>query len=144
VALYSGVVLGGADGKWDRELSEFTKHLGIAYQIQNDLKDVEGDTDNKVTTAGDILKGRPTLLFAMALEAAEPAEKAELLQAAREAEKTTIPLARLRDIYYRHEVPLQAALLADNQRARAMKAVAAVDHEGLRALFTFLSATLLD
>ena len=141
VALYSGVVLGGQDGKWDRELSEFTKHLGIAYQVQNDLKDVEGDLDNKVTSCGDIMKGRPTILFSMALEAATPEEREELLQAAREAEKSTVPLERIRDIYFRHEVPLQAALLADNQRVRAMKAVENVDHEGLQALFTFLSAT---
>lgn len=144
VALYSGVVLGGGDGKWDKELSEFTKHLGIAYQVQNDLKDVEGDVGNKVTSCGDIMKGRPTILFAMALEAATPEEREELLMAAREAEKSTVPLARIRDIYFKHEIPLQAALLADNQRARAMKAVEGVDHLGMQALFTFLGATLLE
>jgi geranylgeranyl pyrophosphate synthase len=90
------------------------------------------------------MKGRPTILFSMALEAATPEEREELLKAAREAEKSTVPLERIRDIYFRHEVPLQAALLADNQRVRAMKAVENVDHEGLRALFTFLSATLLE
>jgi geranylgeranyl diphosphate synthase, type II len=144
VALYSGVVLGGADGRWDKELSEFTKHLGIAYQIQNDVKDVEGDTDNKVTTCGDILKGRPTVLYAMALEAAAPDEKSDLLQAAKEAEKSTVPLTRLREIYFKHEIPLQAALLADQQRGRAMQSVENVEHGGMRALFTFLSATLLE
>ena len=144
VALYSGVVLGEGDGKWDKELSEFAKHLGVAYQIQNDLKDVEGDTQNKTLACGDILKGRPTLLFAMALEAAADNERADLLQAAREGAQTKIPLERLREIYFKHEIPLQAALLADNQRARAMKAVDGVDHDGMHALFTFLAATLLD
>ena len=144
VALYSGVVLGEGDLKWEKELSEFAKHLGVAYQIQNDLKDIEGDTANKVTTCGDIMKGRPTLLFSMALQAATDEEKADLIKAAVEGGETTVRLERLRDIYYKHEIPLQAALLADNQRARAMKAVEAVNHDGLHALFTFLSATLLD
>ena len=143
-ALYSGVVLGGAASTWDNELSEFSKHLGVAYQIQNDLKDVEGDIANKVSVCGDILKGRPTLLFAMALEAANAGEKADLLQAAREGPETSVKLERLKEIYFKHEIPLQAALLADNQRARAMQAVENVKHDGLMALFTFLAATLLD
>lgn len=143
-ALHAGVVLGGADEKWERELTEFSKHLGVAYQIQNDLKDVEGDRDNKVAICGDILKGRPTLLFALALESGTDEEKADLLKAAREGPETSVKLERLKEIYFKHEIPLQAALLADNQRARAMKAVEGVQHDGLQSLFTFLSATLLD
>jgi len=143
-ALYSGIVLGGADGKWDRELSEFAKHLGVAYQIQNDLKDVSGDEENKVDVCGDILKGRPTLLFAMALEAADETERAALLQAAREGPQTTVKLETLKDIYFKHEIPSQADMLALNQRRRAMHAVREIEHDGLQSLFTFLAATLLD
>jgi geranylgeranyl pyrophosphate synthase len=143
-ALYSGVVLAGHEGKWDDALSEFSKHIGVAYQIQNDLKDVEGDIDNKVAACGDILKGRPTLLFALAVEAADESEKAELLRAAREGAQTSVPLERLREIYFKYEIPSQAAMLAMHQRTRAMKAVEGIEHEGLHALFTFLAATLLD
>lgn len=144
VALYAGLVLGDGDLKWEKELSEFAKHLGVAYQIQNDLKDVEGDIQNKVAVCGDIMKGRPTLLFALALESADADEKADLLKAALEAEKSSVSLERLREIYFKREVPLQAALLADKQRARAMQAVDAISHDGMHALFTFLAATLLD
>ena len=143
-ALYSGVVLAGGDGKWDAELSEFAKHLGVAYQIQNDLKDVSGDEENKVALCGDILKGRPTLLFAMALEAADETERAALLQAAREGPQTSVKLETLKDIYFKHEIPSQAEMLANNQRRRAMQAVRGIDHDGLQSLFTFLAATLLD
>ena len=143
-ALYSGVVLAGMDGKWDAELSEFSKHLGVAYQIQNDLKDVSGDEENKVDLCGDILKGRPTLLFAMALESADETERAALLQAAREGPQTTVKLDALKNIYFKHEIPSQAEMLAVHQRRRAMQAVRNVDHDGMQALFTFLAATLLD
>jgi len=155
-ALYAGVVLGGGDGPWDAALSEFCKHLGVAYQIQNDLKDVEGDAPNKVKAGGDILNGRPTLLFALALEAGNEAEKALILRAAREAPDTTAAapdlskdeqakrLHELKEIYFKYEVPLQAAMLADHQRIRALRAVEHVTHDGLQALFTFLTATLLE
>lgn len=143
-ALYSGVVLAGMDGKWDAQLSEFSKHLGVAYQIQNDLKDVAGDEENKVKLCGDILKGRPTLLFAMALESADETERAALLQAAVEGPQTSVKLDTLKDIYFKHEIPSQAEMLANNQRRRAMQAVREIDHDGLQSLFTFLAATLLD
>lgn len=154
-ALYAGAVLAGGDGPYDRELGDFCKHLGVAYQIQNDLQDVGGDEPSKRGACGDILKGRPTLLFALALEAGSEEEQKVLLQAAREApgaEGAPEPdakaqaerLEKLREIYFRHEIPLQAAMLADRQRARALKTVERVPHEGLQALFTFLTATLLE
>ncbi|MCY3023960.1 MAG: polyprenyl synthetase family protein, partial [Planctomycetota bacterium] len=143
-ALYAGIVLADGNGKWDRELAEFTKHLGVAYQIQNDLKDVATGGTSERAACGDILKGRPTLLFALALEAATAAEKADMLQAAREGQATKVTLDRLREIYFRHGIPLLATRLAENQRARALTAVAHIGHDGLRALFTFLAATLLD
>jgi geranylgeranyl pyrophosphate synthase len=90
------------------------------------------------------VRSRPTLLLALALEAANAADKADLLAAANSAPAIPVPLERLRDIYYRHEIPLHATRLADSQRARALQAVASVEHDGLRALFTFLAAALLD
>lgn len=152
-ALYAGTVLAGADGRWDKELSAFCKHLGVAYQIQNDLKDLDEGAGNKVKACGDILKGRPTVLFALALESADEEERALLLNAARAAdseggsdgdEAARKRLESLREIYYRHEAPVQAELLAEGQRQRSMKAVATVEHGGLQALFTFLTATLLE
>ncbi|MCZ7644247.1 MAG: polyprenyl synthetase family protein [Planctomycetota bacterium] len=150
VALYAGVVLGGGDGPRDAALSAFCKHLGVAYQIQNDLKDLEPDPKNKVQACGDILHGRPTLLFALALESADEAQREVLLRAAAEdpealgAEPLQARLETLKELYYRHEVPVQAEMLAEKQRARAMEAVAGIEHAGLQALFTFLTATLLE
>ncbi|MBE7466162.1 MAG: polyprenyl synthetase family protein [Planctomycetes bacterium] len=150
VALYAGVVLGGAAGTWDKEIERFCKHLGVAYQIQNDLKDLQPDPGNKVKACGDILHGRPTILFALALEHADKAQTERLLLSAREEpdapdpEAVQVRLAELREIYYRHEVAVTAELLAEKQRERAMQAVAGIDHGGMQALFTFLTATLLE
>ena len=145
-AFYAGTVLADGDGPYNERLSEFCKHIGIAYQIQNDLKDVEGDKANKVAVGGDILKGRPTLLFALALEAANENEREEMLSTAREdvSVKAAKKLEVLKEIYFKYEIPLHATLLAEQQRGRAMQAIASVDHEGLQALCTFLTATLLE
>lgn len=139
-ALHTGLILGGAEGRWEAEIGEFAKHLGVAYQIQNDLKEF-GTEAPGANGYGDIMRSRPTLLLALALEAASAAEKTELLAAAGGA---SVPLERLREIYRAHGVPAQAAQLAERQRASALEAVASVGHEGLRALFAFLAAALLE
>src|SRR5205807_5637408 len=67
-ALYSGLRLAGPTDKYDKIVAEFSKNLGIAFQIINDLKDWEADSDNNVVAGQDILSARPTLLLALALE----------------------------------------------------------------------------
>ena len=47
---------------------EFSRHLGVAFQILNDLKDWDGDGDNKLVAGQDVLAARPTLLLALALK----------------------------------------------------------------------------
>lgn len=56
-------------------IGEFAKNLGIAFQILNDLGDFDTNSENKVVAGQDVLAGRPTVLLAMALETATPAQK---------------------------------------------------------------------
>src|SRR5258708_28197421 len=49
-------------------VTDFCRHVGVAFQVLNDLKDWEEDSDNKVVVGQDVLAGRPTLLLALALE----------------------------------------------------------------------------
>src|SRR5262249_53654452 len=78
-ALYSGLRLAGPTAKYDKMVGEFSKNMGIAFQILNDLKDWEGDSDNKLVAGQDVLAGRPTLLLALALEALQGPDREELL-----------------------------------------------------------------
>ena len=82
----------------------------------------------------------------MALEASDEEEKKLLLMAAKEGSvgESSVSLKEISDLYYKYEIHLQASMLADQQRERAMQAVQSVKHEGLQALFTFLTATLLE
>src|SRR5207249_2928379 len=78
-ALYAGIRLAGDAAAYEKLVIEFSRQLGIAFQILNDLKDWTPDEDNKLVAGQDVLAARPTLLLALALEAASPAEREELL-----------------------------------------------------------------
>src|SRR5262249_60513148 len=76
-ALYAGLRLAGPADAYEKAVTEFSKNLGVAFQILNDLKDWEGDGDNKRVAGGDVLAARPTLLLAPALEGPPPGGRAE-------------------------------------------------------------------
>ena len=79
-ALYSGVRLAGSADAYEKFIPEFSRNLGVAFQILNDLNDWAGDDHNKLAAGRDALSARPTLLFALALGGAcRSAERAELL-----------------------------------------------------------------
>src|SRR5262249_13904565 len=67
-ALYAGLRLAGPADGYEKMATEFSRHLGVAFQILNDLKDWNGDSDNKLLAGQDVLAARPTLLLALALE----------------------------------------------------------------------------
>ncbi|HVJ80249.1 MAG TPA: polyprenyl synthetase family protein, partial [Planctomycetia bacterium] len=76
-ALYAGCRLAGAvDGIADK-LAVFARHLGVGFQILNDLKDWHGDENNKLLAGQDAIALRPTLLLALALDAAKGATREE-------------------------------------------------------------------
>ena len=71
--------LAGPAEQYEKMVAEFSQNLGVAFQILNDLKDWDGDSDNKLVAGQDVLAGRPTLLLALALEGSAPADREELL-----------------------------------------------------------------
>jgi geranylgeranyl pyrophosphate synthase len=79
-ALLCGLRCAAPLGSLERPLKQLSRHLGIAFQILNDLKDWQGDQDNKLASGLDILGGRPTLLWALALESFNAEQRAELLR----------------------------------------------------------------
>src|SRR5207253_1260754 len=88
-ALYAGLRLAGPAEAYEKMVLEFSRHLGVAFQILNDLKDWQPDSDNKLVAGQDVLAGRPTLLLALALEALAAPERAELLGLLRDASAET-------------------------------------------------------
>ena len=145
-ALYAGVRLAGPAEPHEKVIAEFSKNLGVAFQILNDLKDWEGDSDNKLVAGQDILAARPTLLLALALEAATPAERAELLRLLM-GEAHGLPsvgLEVVRSIFERARVFEKAEKLVEKYRARAEALADETTPSELRELLYFLVDTVLE
>lgn len=78
-SLKLGALLGGAGEGNQQHLYEFGKHLGIAFQVQDDYLDAFGDPEKfGKQVGGDILSNKKTFLLIRALETASPAAKKEL------------------------------------------------------------------
>ena len=144
-AFFTGARLAGSLDPYREPLKLFSRNLGVAFQILNDLKDWEGDDNNKVEAGGDTLQGRPTLLWALALDAHGEAQKAELHQL---ATNTGIPaterLARVRQLYERADVFEKAHRLVDKHQDRAEAIADEIQPDELRRLFYYLIDTVLE
>lgn len=75
-----GAIVGGANASSCDSIYEYGKNLGIAFQLQDDLLDVFGDT-KKVgkINGGDIIANKKTFLLIQALENAEGDTRENLL-----------------------------------------------------------------
>ena len=80
-ALRTGGYIAGANEKEQEALYQYGLHIGLAFQIQDDILDVYGNpkTFGKAI-GGDICCNKKTLLLLTAMETADAETKAELLQ----------------------------------------------------------------
>ncbi|HWI43895.1 MAG TPA: polyprenyl synthetase family protein [Nocardioides sp.] len=77
--LHIGAALAGADEAALALLTDFGLPLGEAFQLRDDLLGVFGDPATTGKPAGDdLVEGKRTVLVALALEAASPADAARL------------------------------------------------------------------
>jgi geranylgeranyl pyrophosphate synthase len=141
-ALYTGVRLAGPAAPYQEAISQFARHLGVAFQILNDLKDWDGDRHNKLAAGGDVLGGRPTILWALALDSALPEVRAELHSLVSRPGPETF--ARVRKLYEQAGVFEKAARLVDKYQERAEAVADEVQPDELRRLFYYLIDTVLE
>lgn len=145
-ALYTGIRLAGSAASYAEPIRTFSRNLGVAFQILNDLSDWQGDENNKLSAGGDTLGGRPTLLFALALERLAGDEAAELLELC--SPLNTAPaaprLARVRQIYQQTGAFEAAHRLVDKHQQRAEEVADAIEPVSLRRLFYYLVDTVLE
>jgi geranylgeranyl pyrophosphate synthase len=144
-ALLSGVRLAGPMTDYVKPLKTFARNMGVAFQILNDLKDWQGDQDNKCGIGGDLLGGRPTLLWALALEGLDPADQEELLSLVEDnARSDQYRLQRTRQLYQKADVFQKAYRLIDKHQERAEAVADEIQVEELRRLLYYLVDTVLD
>jgi geranylgeranyl diphosphate synthase type II len=152
-ALYSGLRLAGPAEAYEKMVTDFSRHLGVAFQILNDLKDWDGDSDNKLIAGQDALAGRPTLLLALALEGLAGADKEAIVAILNVERSLQEPgsqsvdqdtVARLRTLFTKAQVFDKADKLVEKYRARAEAIADEATPTELRELLYYLVDTVLD
>jgi geranylgeranyl pyrophosphate synthase len=116
----------------------FARHLGVGFQILNDLKDWQGDNDNKMVAGQDATALRPTLLLALAFESADPEQRAELEALIDDRGPASLRAGRLRRVFEACGVFDKAQSLVEKSRARAEALADEVEPDSLRQLLYFL------
>jgi geranylgeranyl diphosphate synthase type II len=146
-ALYAGLRLAGPAEQYEKAVADFSKNLGVAFQVLNDLKDWDGDSDNKLIAGQDVLAARPTLLLALALEGSAPAEREELLallQRGPDQDAAASTLERVRQLFTKAQVFVKAEKLVEKYRARAEAIADDIQPTELRELLYYLVDSVLD
>jgi geranylgeranyl diphosphate synthase, type II len=149
-ALYAGVRLAGPADHYEKMIADFSRNIGVAFQILNDIKDWSGDSDNKLVAGQDVLAARPTLLLALALEGSNPGSKAELLHLIRKsrepyaASRSDAATQRVRELYFAADVFEKADKLVDKFRAKAESLADAVEPTEFRELLYYLVDSVLE
>lgn len=142
-ALYSGLRMAGSADAYEEMIPAFSRHLGVGFQILNDLGDWHGDDHNKLVAGQDALATRPTLLLALAIEAANDEQRVELESLVTGGEPDGFRLGRLRRLFEELRVFEKAESLVEKSRSRAEALADDVESEPLRQLLYFLVDTVL-
>ena len=144
-AVALGIRLAGLAPAEAVDVSRYALHVGTGFQVFNDLKDWAGDLENDRRAAGDLIGGRPTVLWALAIEGLSPTDAEWLFSLAREAGRhgaaeTAVvhAVAEVRKLYERAGVIEKATLIAREQRSLAADTVASCRLRRLREVLEFL------
>lgn len=144
-ALHCGIALAKTREDYRDEMRKFARHVGVAFQILNDLKDWLGDSDNKLSAGNDIIGGRPTVLWALALQNLKEDRKNELIRIANDPDLTAAAkIQRVRSLYLEGGVFEAAQQLVEKYRAKAEEIADEIDPEPFRRLLYYLVDSILE
>lgn len=141
-ALFSGMRLTGPVESYAEAMTAFARHLGTAFQILNDLADWRGDDHNKLLAAGDVLGGRPTVLWALALEGLHGQDRMRLRELAATA-GTTASVLEIKRLYTEAGAFVKADELIRSHREQAAAIADQIEPAPFRRLLHFLIHTVL-
>ena len=123
-AMRIGGYIAGASEAQEKALYEYGLHIGLAFQIQDDILDVYGDpkTFGK-TIGGDICCNKKTILLLTALERADAESKAELLQWMMTTDRDAEKIKAVTELYDRLGVREEAETVMEEHTALALAAL---------------------
>ncbi len=99
-AVLGAIARGGA---YREDMRGFARELGLAFQLQDDLLDLIGTPDFGKTIGGDILEGKRTVLFVLAMDRYKDCtnEERDLLDQLRGHRSTMEDVAPIRELFKR-------------------------------------------
>jgi geranylgeranyl pyrophosphate synthase len=144
-AVAMGIRMAGIQPVEAGNIGAYSLHVGTGFQVLNDLKDWSGDLENNRRAAGDLLGGRPTVMWALAVERLSEGDADRLRQLAQtagrdDADEATVvaAVAEVRRLYTKAGVFERAAAIVAEQRAFAAMAAATCRFRRLRDVLEFL------
>jgi len=143
-ALMTGVRLAAPAEPLAEPMARFARHLGVAYQILNDLDNWQDPDSEDPGTGSDLLGGRPTVLWALAVEGLDEKDRERLKELVGQEAPAEETLAEATKLYRRANVFAKATDLVKKHRHRAEQIANEVPHESLRYLLHFLTDAILD
>ncbi len=142
-ALYVGVRLATPAIPFEKSIEIFSRELGLGFQILNDLKDWQGDPQNKVVVGQDVRQLRPTMLLALAIQAASEPDRDHIREILAHAAEPRVDGMKLGDLFAKYDVVAEATRMVDRHRSAALQSLASVDHPPLRSFLGFLVRQIL-
>ena len=98
-ALEMGAIVGNASKEDRHLLYEFGQHIGIAFQIQDDILDLYADPEKfGKQVGGDVISNKKTLLNLKAMELANAAQKNQLAALSSELD-LVLKVAQTKELY---------------------------------------------
>ena len=145
-AVAMGIRLAGLQPHDLLQVSRYSLHVGTGFQVLNDLKDWQGDLENDRRVAGDVLGGRPTVMWALALENLDDRGREELLrikaacstQQSDTSEETAAAIQTAKKLYRSAGVFSKAAEIVANERQLAADAIRDCDYSRLTEVLELL------
>ncbi len=99
-ACETGAIIGGGKQPHVAALRSYGNHLGLAFQMKDDLLDITGDAKEfGKAIGGDIIEGKKTFLLLKALECARGKDKRILQSMLLRKSRTRAAVDRVRQIY---------------------------------------------
>lgn len=139
VALRLGAIYSGRHEDVSSVLVNYSQALGIAYQIRDDLSDMEAHAE------GNDTRGlRPSLVLALGWERAGGADKALLESLWRRAPAPEATPARVEALYRRWQADARAHALLEVYKDQAIRSLGPLDSPSLKGLLRRVVGKVFD
>ena len=138
-----GVLLSGADEQFLAAVGEFGESIGVAFQLMDDIIDIQSEQKNSGKTPGtDLMAGVPTLPVLLLRENADASSRDLLAKIESGLTEQTLPavVAELRA----HSVMQQAQTAANEWGARAIRALEPLPDGSVKSALVAFAEAVVD